>query len=256
MGQVVWWVSHSSMQAWWNSCLQAGSLLSISSISYSPRHTLQVSPLQVQSCLASRPLPFPPFCYMRNLLGLPARCLVPSKVSAASMGSSVTSSVIHCLGVRLESSAHPRALPVSTSGAAGTLYGYTGKLLMTAASIPSRCGSAGAVCTAYTALIIGNRAFRHPTSPWQCNSHSPRTKCTNSQVRTRAFLQHCTAAGQKAAMALPCSRSLIESSPQGSIESVHRWLTGCGLCSCAYLRQSPAARQNTTESVTPSTMLR
>ena len=61
MGQVVWWVSHSSMQAWWNSCLQAGSLLSISSLSYSPRHTLQVSPLHVQPCLVSHPLPCPPF---------------------------------------------------------------------------------------------------------------------------------------------------------------------------------------------------
>ena len=58
MGQVVWWVSHSSMQAWWNSCLQAGSLRSISSLSYSARHTLQVSPLHVQPCLVSHPLPF------------------------------------------------------------------------------------------------------------------------------------------------------------------------------------------------------
>ena len=39
-------------------------------------------------------------------------------------------------------------------------------------------------------------------------------------------------------------------------QSRHGWLTGCGLCRCAYLRQSPAARQNTTESVTPNTMLR
>ncbi len=45
MGQVVWLASHSSMQDRWNSCLQAGSRRSISSISYSPRHTLHVSPL-------------------------------------------------------------------------------------------------------------------------------------------------------------------------------------------------------------------
>ena len=45
MGQVVWLVSHSSMHDWWNSCLQVGSRRSISSISYSPRHTLHVSPL-------------------------------------------------------------------------------------------------------------------------------------------------------------------------------------------------------------------
>ena len=45
MGQVVWLLSHSSMQDWWNSCLQVGSRRSISSISYSPRHTLHVSPL-------------------------------------------------------------------------------------------------------------------------------------------------------------------------------------------------------------------
>ena len=46
IGQVVWLVSHSSMHDMWNSCLQAGSRRSISSISYSPRHTLHVSPLQ------------------------------------------------------------------------------------------------------------------------------------------------------------------------------------------------------------------
>ena len=96
MGQVVWWVSHSSMQAWWNSCLQAGSLRSISSLSYSPRHTLQVSPLHVQSCLDSHPLPPPPFCCMKNSLALSARYLIPSKASAAYVGSSVTSSVVLC----------------------------------------------------------------------------------------------------------------------------------------------------------------
>ena len=45
MGQVVWLASHTSLEARWNGSLEAGSRRSISSISYSPRHTLHVSPL-------------------------------------------------------------------------------------------------------------------------------------------------------------------------------------------------------------------
>ena len=145
MGQVVWWVSHWSMQAWWNSCLQAGSLLSISSISYSPRHTLQVSPLQVQACQVLHPLPLPPICCMKTWCCMhtvsrhrrPQRHIrgplwLLSRFNVQTSGS-------------IGSSAHPWALPVSTSGAAGTVYGNNGKLLMTAVSIPSCCGSAVAI---------------------------------------------------------------------------------------------------------------
>ena len=257
MGQVVWWVSHSSMQAWWNSCLQAGSLRSISSLSYSPRHTLQVSPLHAHSCLISHPLPLPPFCCTKKFLVLPARCLKPFKDLAAYVDSSVTSSVVPCSEVRWDNCAHPWALPVSTSGAAGTLYGYTGKLLMTASSIPSRCGSAGAMCRACTALILNNRIFRHSSVSGSVISitgiyNPPSLKsapvhiCSMALLLSRLQRRHFLAASHQ-------MRGLHED-PYS--ESRHGWLTGCGLCRCAYLRQSPAARQNTTESVTPNTMLR